>query len=406
MPYTRRETLGLLLGALGMVGCSPGGRAAGETLSISASLGEDEWKVMRERVFPPFEARERCRIRAVNIEAADTLKKIEAMHRANRMSIDLLLLDNMNLAPYVEKRLVLDLTQHQALIDPEVSESLVKPLTFNDRLMFFPGRPNVQITYYNTDVFDGHNYTIPETWDELLEVAKRLKAAYKVGKVAVHGTLDTNTTTQVFEFITAAGGEITALNDPGSVKAFAFLQQLYPYLSPETKKANWNTTNKFLSEETLFLARNWPVGIQVIVKQNEKTNIKAYATWAGPAGRATMIGGDVIAITKRSPNQDLALKFAGYLMSREIQTLLVTELGWPPIRSDALGSVPEWQRGFFQAIMEALRYGRYRPAILGWSAVDKYVNLAFRDIVMDGRDVQATLDAYARDLQEELEWLK
>ena len=391
----------LLLFSLGMARFS-----SGETLSISASLGENEWKVMREKVFPPFETRENCRIRAVNIEAGDTLKKIEVMHRANRMSIDLLLLDNMNLAPYVEKRLVLDLTKYQAQIDPEVDASLVQPLTFNGRLMFFPGRPNVQITYYNTDVFTGSNYQIPETWDELLEVAKRLKAAYKVGKVAVHGTLDGNTTAQVFEFITAAGGKITTLNDVGSVKAFTFLRELYPYLSPDTKKANWNTTNKFLSEDTLFLARNWPVGMQVIVQQNQKTNIKAYATWAGPAGRATMIGGDVIAITKRSPNQELALKFAGYLMSREIQTLLVTELGWPPIRSDALGSVPEWQQGFFKAIMEALRYGQYRPAIMGWSAVDKYVNLAFKDIVMDGRDVKATLETYARDLQEELAWLK
>ena len=401
MHHTVRATLGLLIFSLAMASFS-----SGETLSISASLGENEWKVMREQVFPPFETRENCRIRAVNIEAGDTLKKIEVMHRANRMSIDLLLLDNMNLAPYVEKRLVLDLTKYQAQIDPEVYKSLVNPLTFNGRLMFFPGRPNVQITYYNTDVFNGSNYPIPETWDELLEVAKRLKVAYKVGKVAMHGTLDTNTTTQVFEFITAAGGEITTLNDAGSVKAFTFLQELYTYLSPETKKANWNTTNKFLSEETLFLARNWPVGMQVIVKQNQKTNIKAYATWAGPAGRATMIGGDVIAITKRSPNKDLALKFAGYLMSREIQTLLVTELGWPPIRSDALGSVPEWQQGFFKAIMEALGYGQYRPAIVGWSAVDKYVNLAFKDIVMDGRDVQATLDTYARDLREELEWRK
>jgi len=409
MPYTRRTTLGLWLGALGMVSVSSGGMASlssGETLSLSASLGEHEWKVMREHVFPPFEAQEHCRIRAVNIEAGDTLKKLEVMHRANRMSIDLVLLDNMNLAPYVEKRLLLDLTKYQALIDPEVDASLVQPLTFHGQLMFFPGRPNVQITYYNTDVFNGTNQTIPETWDALLEVAKQLKAAYKVGKVAVHGTLDGNTTAQVFEFITAAGGKITTLNDAGSIKAFTFLQQLYPYLSPESKKANWNTTNKFLSEDTLFLARNWPVGMQVIVQQNQKTNIKAYATWAGPAGRATMIGGDVIAITKRSSNQELALKFAGYFMSREIQTLLVTELGWPPIRSDALGSVPEWQQGFFKAIMEALRYGHYRPAIMGWSAVDKYVNLAFKDIVIDGRDVQTTLDTYARDLQEELDWLK
>src|SRR3989441_12562954 len=363
MHHTVRATLVLLIFSLAMARFS-----SGETLSIAASLGENEWKVMREHVFPTFEAREHCRIRAVNIEAGDTLKKIEVMHRANRMSIDLLLLDNMNLAPYVEKRLLLDLTTYQALIDPEVDASLVQPLTFHGRLMFFPGRPNVQITYYNTDVFNGSTYTIPETWDELLEVAKRLKAAYKVGKVAMHGTLDTNTTTQVFEFITAAGGEITTLNDPGSVKAFTFLQELYTYLSPETKKANWNTTNKFLSEETLFLARNWPVGMQVIVQQNQKTNIKAYATWAGPAGRATMIGGDVIAIPKRSPNQELALKFAGYLMSREIQTRLVTELGWPPIRSDALGSVPEWQQGLFHAIIDDPPSRRYRPAILGWTA--------------------------------------
>ena len=401
MHHMVRATLGLLLFSLAMVTCS-----SGETLSIAASLGENEWKVMREHVFPPFEARENCRIRAVNIEAGDTLKKLEVMHRANRMSIDLVLLDNMNLAPYVEKRLLLDLTKYQALIDPEVDASLVQPLTFHGQLMFFPGRPNVQITYYNTDVFNGTTQTIPETWDALLEVAKQLKAAYKVGKVAVHGTLDGNTTAQVFEFITAAGGKITTFNDAGSMKAFTFLQQLYPYLSPETKKANWNTTNKFLSEDTLFLARNWPVGMQVIVQQNQKTNIKAYATWAGPAGRATMIGGDVIAITKRSSNQELALKFAGYFMSREMQTLLVTELGWPPIRSDALGSVPEWQQGFFKAIMEALRYGHYRPAIMGWSAVEKYVNLAFKDIVIDGRDVQTTLDTYARDLQEELDWLK
>jgi trehalose transport system substrate-binding protein len=406
MAYTRRETLGLLLGAVGMVGCAPRGITTGETLNISASLGEDEWTVMREHIFPPFEAREHCHIHAVNIEAADTLKKLEAMHRADRMRLDLLLLDNMNLAPYVEKRLVLDLTKYRALIPSEVSASLVAPLTFHGRLMFFPGRPNVQITYYNTDVFDGQTYRIPQTWDELLEVAKRLKADYRAEKVAIHGTLDTNTTTQVFEFITAAGGDITTLNDAGSVQAFTFLQALYPYLSPESKKANWNTTNKFLSEETVFLARNWPAGMQVIVKQNEKTNIKAYATWAGPAGRATMIGGDVIAIPKRSPRQELALQFAAYVMSRETQTRLVTELGWPPIRSDALGSVPAWQQGFFEAVMEALDNGHYRPPIMGWSAVETYVNLAFKDIAMDGQHVQATLDTYARELQDELDWLR
>src|SRR3954453_2629311 len=84
MHHTAYTTWVLLLFSIGMARFS-----SGETLSISASLGENEWKVMREQVFPSFETRENCRIRAVNIEAGDTLKKIEVMHRANRMSIDL-----------------------------------------------------------------------------------------------------------------------------------------------------------------------------------------------------------------------------------------------------------------------------------------------------------------------------
>ncbi|MGE3542030.1 MAG: extracellular solute-binding protein [Candidatus Tectimicrobiota bacterium] len=401
MPYGVCAALGLLGLLLATLHS-----AASATLHLAASLGENEWQVMREQVFPAFEAREHCRIRAVNVEAEHMLKKIEAMHRARRMHIDLLLLDTLQLAPYVAKRLVLDLTPYQDLIEPAVYPALVRPLIFAGRLMFFPGRPNVQITYYNTDVFHDKTFPPPRTWEALLAVAKRLQAVYKVGKVAIHGTLDSNTTTQVFEFITAAGGKITTLNDAGSVQAFTFLQALYPYLSPETKKANWNTTNKLLSEESLFLARNWPLGMQVIVQQNQKKNIKAYATWAGPAGPATMIGGDVIALTRRSPHQELGLKFARYFMSREIQTLLVTQLGWPPIRADALGSVPAWQQGFSQAITEAMTYGHYRPAILGWSAVEKYVNLAFQAIVIDGADVQATLDTYARELQAELAWFQ
>ena len=372
-------------------------------LRISMSLGEDEWKVMREKIFPPFEEREGIRIEAVNIEAKDTLKKIEAMHRANKMSIDLMFIDNMNLAPYVQKRLVLRLDKYRDLIDREIYRNLIKPLEFQGKLMFFPGRPNVQITYYNSDIFDGQRYKLPETWEDLLDVAKRLKKEFGVGKVAIHCTLDGNTTTQVFEFIKSAGGDITVLNDAGCIKAFTFLQEIYPYLSPDSKKANWNTTNRFLSEESVFLARNWPFGVNVIVRQNKKTNILAYDTWSGPVEKSTLIGGDVIAITKRSKNKDLALKFAQYLMSKGVQKIFVAELGWPPIRSDAMSDIQEWQKPFFKAVTKALEYGHYRPSTMGWSAVDKYVNLAFRRIVIEGKDVKEVLNRYARELKDELE---
>jgi hypothetical protein len=76
------------------------------------------------------------------------------------------------------------------------------------------------------------------------------------------GTLTPNTTTQMVEFIWAAGGDPPALNDRGSVQALTFPRQLAPYLAPETRRADWNTTNAFLATESVYLARNWPFGIQ------------------------------------------------------------------------------------------------------------------------------------------------
>ncbi|MGM0608130.1 MAG: ABC transporter substrate-binding protein [Candidatus Muiribacteriota bacterium] len=378
---------------------------ASNVLSISASLGEDEWQVMREQIFPEFEKKHNARIRSVNIEAGDTLQKVEIMHRANSMDVDLLFLDNMNLAPYVEKRLLLNLNRFSDLIEPEVYPALVEPLKFDGNLMFFPGRPNVQITYFNTDIFNENGYKIPKNWDELLDTAKKLKDEFGRGRIAVHGTLDANTTTQVFEFIVQAGGDITKLNDEGCIKAFTFLQKLWPYLSEESVRANWNTTNRYLSDGSIYLGRNWPFGMNVIVQQNKKDNISAYGGWAGPEGKGTMIGGDVIAIPRRTKNQELALKFAQFLMSKEVQKIFVSELGWPPIREDAMTDVPDWQKPFFEAVLEALEYGHYRPAIMGWDSVDNYVNRAFQDIVIDGMDVEETLDKYAVDLQNELEWM-
>ena len=83
------------------------------TLNVSMALGQSEWDVMRGEVFPAFEREHSCTIKAVNIEAVDMLQKVELMHKAGSMEIDVMFLDNMNLAPYVEKRLVLDLNPYR-----------------------------------------------------------------------------------------------------------------------------------------------------------------------------------------------------------------------------------------------------------------------------------------------------
>ena len=208
-------------------------------------------------------------------------------------------------------------------------------------------------------------------------------------QVLLHGTLDLNTTTHVIEFIWAAGGNPLVLNDQGSVQAFTFLQQLAPALAPETRRANWNTTNGFLGTESVYLARNRPFGVHLLVQQAGKTQIKAYAGWRGPVRQAHVLGGEVLGIPKSAPHRDLALALMRYLMSKPVQESLVSALGWPSCRSDAYGTIEPWQTPYFAAAQQALGHAHPRPHVPKWSEVDRVLNGAFREVVYEGKRVRA-----------------
>jgi trehalose transport system substrate-binding protein len=388
----------LLLGWL--LGCGLAPEHGANELTVMMGLAEAEWRVMREQVFPPFEHQHQVRVRGVQAEAADAVKKLIAMHRAQRMEVDLITQDVLQLASLVNAGVMEDLSSYREAIPATALPHLVEVGTFDDTLYFMPYRPNVQIAYYHAEKFKQYGLRPPETWDELLAVAQRFREAEGIGRVLLQGTLTPNTTTQVIEFIWAAGGDPLVLNDPGSVQALTFLQQLAPYLAPETRRADWNTTNAFLATEAVYLARNWPFGIQLLVQVAGKVQIKAYHGWRGPVREVHVLGGEVIGIPKGARHGELALEMMRYLMSKPVQERLVSTLAWPSFRSDTYGTVEPWQEPYFAAVQEALRRVQPRPQVSYWAQVDRAVTGAFREIVYENRPVRTTLDRYHRELQQ------
>lgn len=382
----------LLIGLLG--GCGTGG-SGGKTLSVVMGLGEAEWKVMKEEIFPQFEKANNVTIQAFQMEASDAVTKLEAMKLAKKVEIDLIAQDNMALAPLVDKGLVEDLSAYRSKIPSTVIPALIPVGEFGGKLYFMPYRPNVEINFYNKTKFDQYSLKPPTTWDELLSVAKTLHQKEGIGRVGLKLTLDGNTTVQLFEFIKQAGGDPMVLNDAGSVRAFTFLKELYPYLSPDSRLADWNTTNRYLATDSMYLAANWPFGVNVIVEEGGKKEIHAYGGWSGPSRASKVLGGEVLGIPAGAPNKDLAMKLIEHLMSKEVQEILVSKLAWPASRSDAYGTVAEWQKPYFAAINDAMKSTEPRPNVTYWADVDKALNDAFREAVVEGKDVKATLDKYA-----------
>ena len=88
------------------------------------------------------------------------------------------------------------------------------------------------------------------------------------------------------------------MNDQGCFEAFMFLQKLWPYLSPDSKTANWNFMNTHIATESVYLGQNWPFGMNVIVRDGGKKEVLAYNGWQSPVKESHVLGGEVIGIPR------------------------------------------------------------------------------------------------------------
>ena len=375
-----------------------GGSGGGGSVTFVTALAEEERAALGE-LLKGFQTNAGIEVKMIQMESQDVVNQLKAKKTANKMDVDLIAQDNLRLGPLVRDQIVEDLSGEATRVPDTTIDALVPVTQFDGKRYFLPYRPNVQVTFFNEPKLNSYNLQPPKTWDELLKVAQTIKEKEGIGKVAIQGAAGDPLTVTVFEFIKQAGGDPLVFNDAGTVKAFEYLAQLEPLMTPEYRTAKFDTMNTIISNDTAYLGSNWPFGINVIVDKNGRKDIKAYQGWAGPNGESHVLGGEVLGIPVGAPNRAGALQLAEFLMSKETQASLLTKLGWPPMRTDAFGNVPEWQAPYFKAVQEALKHVDARPNVPYWEDVSRSMNDAFRDIVQQKQPAKETLDRYASALQ-------
>jgi trehalose transport system substrate-binding protein len=375
----------------------------GTTIRWSTSLAEVERAVFDNTILPDFEEKTGITVDFLQIEAADLIRQLEAQVQADRVEVDLVAIDNNSLAPLVANDLVEDLSDYEDMIPDATIEALLPVLRFDETLYFLPYRPNVQITYYNSGMFEQYDLEVPRTWEELLEVAREFYEQEGVGRIAVQASPEAGAGpvgVTVTEFIWQAGGEPLELNSAEAVTAFEFLQELSEYFNPQTPTAKFDTMNTYIANNSIYLGQNWPFGINVIVEEAGRDDVLAYSGWAGPAGEYHVLGGEVLGIPNGSPNRDAAMVFAEYLMSQETQETLTRELAWPSVREDAYGAVEDWQQPYFEAVQESMLNTKARPNVVYWGEVQRIMADAWNEIIQQGEPVQETLDRYQEQIEQ------
>lgn len=370
----------------------------GGSIRVTMSLGEEEWTIMRNKIIPDFEEQYDITVDAVQMEAGDVVKQLTAMNQAGKMDIDVIAQDVNNLTQLVYGGLVEDLSEYVDQIPEECIGSLAEAGVYDGKTYFMPYRPNAEINYYNTDMFEKYNLTPPTDWDSLYDTAKTLKDQEGIGRLCLKIKME-GEAIDLVEFIRSAGGDPLVLNDEGSITAFTFLQKLWPELSEDTLTAGFSSTNTYLATDEVYFAPNWPYGANVIVKDGGKTNIAAYEGFSGPVKYVKTLGGEMLGIPTGSQNKEQAMQFINYLESKEVQTTLMKENGWISFRSDVYEDCDEWQKPFVEATTKALAAAEPLPHVSYWSDAQQAINDAAKEICVDGKDVKEVLDKYAAQIE-------
>lgn len=373
------------------------GNFQGVTITLSVALAESEVPAVQE-VLNSFQEQTGATIRLTSVTAQDLPQKLQVEVSSGSHTIHLFAQDNLALATLVDQDLVEDLSDVE--IPSEVQEALI-PDQFDGKQYFLPYRPNVRVTYVNKDRFSAAGVSAPRTTDEYRNVAMALKQeGGGQGKVTLSLASQPDTGplgVTMSEWIVSFGGDPLILNDQGSVDAITFLQDLWKQgvFAQESLQAKFDTEVDYLQGETSWMATNWPFTTAELDASGILEKFDVYEGWAGPAGAAHVIGGEVLGIPKGVSGQqkDAAIALAQYLVSKEAQEILVSKNSWPSVRTDALGQVPENQKTTFDAIQAALENGWYRPNVVYWADVESAMNDVIQNAIVAGQDVKTVLDA-------------
>jgi multiple sugar transport system substrate-binding protein len=223
---------------------------------------------------------------------------------------------------------------------------IVQGCTWKGQLTGMPWFIDCGKLYYRTDILEKLGAKVPETWDELIDTAKK-----GIGGDARFGFLwqakqAEILTCDLVSFVGSNGGSILAsdgktvkIAEPEAKAAVQFMYDtIHKYEVTPSDVLTWDeepSRRPFTAGESVFL-RNWSY-VWSIAQDNTqskvvgKVDVAPLPSFAGKKG-ATCLGGYQYGVNASTKNKDAAIDFLRYLSTPATQLHFATKEGFVPTR--------------------------------------------------------------------------
>ncbi|MGA7109947.1 MAG: extracellular solute-binding protein [Terracidiphilus sp.] len=259
----------------------------------------------------------------------------------------------MNLKPYFADDL--------ASVPPEVISSYMVA----DKLVALPHHAYIGLLFYRPDLLRRYGYhDPPKTWDELEAMARRIQAGERARGVkdfwgyVWQGAATEDLTCNGLEWQMGTGGgriiednQTISVNNPQSIKAWQRAARWVGTISPPdvTAQAKWDAGNVWAAGKAAFI-RAWASDYSMILLHKPPSGVSRYGVTSVPGGRdgrADVLGGNGLAVSRYSAHPNEALQLIRFLQERDVRILRGTEHIEPP-RELELYELPEVLRQYPQ----------------------------------------------------------
>src|SRR5436190_12890060 len=215
----------------------------------------------------------------------------------------------------------------------------------------------------------------PKTWDEFIEVCKKLQQPPKLTGYGMCLGLTTDTNGNVMSVIWSYGGKLieadnktVALHSPGTVKAVQLIADMFLKHKIIPKGSiSWDNTgnNKaYQSRQVIFVQNATSIYAYLAESDKELYNATGLLPMpAGPAGAFATLSTTYWVLFKHNPYPEVAKGLAEYWMAPENLRVMIEEGDgrWGPPYKNMYDS-KFWKRPVFQHWRGMLERGRQFPA--------------------------------------------
>lgn len=265
-------------------------------------------------------------------------------------NLDIMAIDIVWVAEFARAGWIADLSD---VFPPDVRAEFlpgtVQAGTYQGKFYAAPWFTDAGMLYYRKDLLKKHGFAgPPETWPELVAMARKILAAENDPKLqgfVWQGKQYEGLVCNAVEYFGSAGAQFVDANGAWALDPFKAVQAL-TFMSDLVHKnkvspmlvlsGQEEPTRQVFSNGQAVFHRNWPYAYNIFDKEDSpvkgKFGIAPLPKFPGGEHVGTL-GGWFLAVNKNSPHLEQAKAFVRYMTSRETQTRVFKSLGYLPTRT-------------------------------------------------------------------------